>query len=206
VPITWVVKLGGSLAGSDALPYWLDALADANVVIVPGGGPFADQVRSAQQRWSFGDEAAHAMALLAMGQYGLMLNGMCPKLGIASDVRALSASVESGRSVVWLPDLSLMNDSSIPTSWDVTSDSLAAWLASRLNAANLLLIKSAAISSDDASYCGLVAQGVVDAAFERFSADAAFAAWLCHRQDHPRVRAGLREPSHVFTRVNRSAG
>jgi aspartokinase-like uncharacterized kinase len=206
VPITWVVKLGGSLADSDTLPFWLDALADANLVIVPGGGPFADQVRSAQQRWSFGDEAAHAMALLAMGQYGLMLSGLCPKLGIASDVPALRTSTESGRSTIWLPGLSLMNDPGIPASWEVTSDSLAAWLAGRLNAANLLLVKSVAIFSDDTSYGGLVAQGLVDAAFERFSAKAAFAVWLGHRQDHPRVRAGLREPSHVFTRVNRSAG
>jgi len=206
VPITWVVKLGGSLAESDALPFWLETFADANVVIVPGGGPFADQVRSAQQRWSFDDQTAHAMALLAMGQYGLMLKGLCPKLGIASDVGALRTSIESGRSVVWLPDLSLMNDSEIPASWDVTSDSFAAWLAERLNALNLLLVKSAAISSDNVSYSGLVAQGMVDAAFERFSADAAFATWICHRQDHPRVWEGLREPCNVFARVRSVRG
>jgi aspartokinase-like uncharacterized kinase len=206
VPITWVVKLGGSLADSDILPSWLDVLADENVIIVPGGGPFADQVRVAQQRWSFGDEAAHAMALLAMGQCALMLSGMCPKLGVASDMKALTVVIESGRSVIWLPDLSLVNDSNIPASWDVTSDSLSAWLAGRLNAANLLLVKSAAVRSDGTSYSDLALQGVVDAAFERFSACAAFATWLCHRQDYPHVREGLREPSHVFTRVNRSAG
>jgi len=201
VPITWVVKLGGSLAGSDTLPFWLDALADASVVIVPGGGPFADQVRSAQQRWPFGDRAAHAMALLAMAQYGLMLSGLCPKLEVASNVESLPATVASGRSVVWLPDLSLANDASIPASWEVTSDSLAAWLAGRLNALNLLLVKSAAISSDDNSCRGLAARGLVDAAFERFGAEAAFATWICHRLDHPRLRMGLSEPGAVFARV-----
>jgi aspartokinase-like uncharacterized kinase len=206
VSITWVVKLGGSLAGSDTLPFWLDALADANVVIVPGGGPFADQVRLAQRRWRFSDEPAHAMALLAMAQYGLMLSGLCPKLAVASEVDVLRKSAASGRSTVWLPDLSLTCDPSLPASWDITSDSLAAWLARRLNAANLLLIKSAAIAVRDTSYGGLVAQGVVDAAFERFAADAAFSSWLCHRQDYPLVRGGLRDPSHVFTCVDRSAG
>jgi aspartokinase-like uncharacterized kinase len=206
VPITWVVKLGGSLAGSDTLPFWLEALADSNVVIVPGGGPFADQVRSAQRRWSFGDETAHAMALLAMEQYGLMLSGLCPKLGTAHDIRELRATAESGRSTVWLPDLSLIDDAGIPASWEVTSDSLAAWLAGRLSAANLLLVKSAAIPSGAASYGELLAQGMVDDAFEYFSAGAAFAAWLGHRQDHPRAREGLREPSRVFTRVDRFTG
>jgi aspartokinase-like uncharacterized kinase len=205
VPITWVVKLGGSLAGSDDLRFWLEILADANVVVVPGGGPFADQVRSAQQRWSFDDRTAHAMALLAMSQYGLMLSGLCPGLGVAGDAAALSAFVESGRSAVWLPDLSLANDSEIPASWGVTSDSLAAWLAGRLNAPNLLLVKSAPVP-DDASYSGLAAQGMIDAAFERFSADSHFATWLCHRQDHPCARAGLREPCNVFTRVGSIAG
>lgn len=198
--------MGGSLAGSDTLPFWLDALADSNVVIVPGGGPFADQVRSAQRSWSFGDETAHAMALLAMGQYGLMLSGLCPKLGTARDIWELRASAGSGRSMVWLPDLSLIDDPSIPASWDVTSDSLAAWLAERLGAANLLLVKSAAIPSGTASYVELLAQGVVDGAFQYFSSGAAFAAWLGHRQDYPRAREGLREPAGVFTQVDRFAG
>jgi hypothetical protein len=184
----------------------LDALADSNVVIVPGGGPFADQVRSVQRRWSFGDATAHAMALLAMGQYGLMLSGLCPKLGTARDIRELRALAESGRATVWLPDLSLIDDTSIPASWDVTSDSLAAWLAGCLSAANLLLVKSAAIPSGAASYGELLAQGMVDDAFEYFSSDAAFAAWLGHRQDYPRAREGLREPTRVFTRVDRFAG
>ena len=62
----WVVKLGGSLAYSPELPHWLSALAHTDAVIVPGGGPFADTVRDAQQIWRFDDATAHAMALLAI--------------------------------------------------------------------------------------------------------------------------------------------
>ncbi len=36
------------------------------VVIVSGGGPFADQVRDAQKRWKFNDQQAHQIALHAM--------------------------------------------------------------------------------------------------------------------------------------------
>ena len=51
----WVVKLGGSLAYASELPRWLSALAEGaggRAIIVPGGGPFADQVRHAQSEGS----------------------------------------------------------------------------------------------------------------------------------------------------------
>jgi aspartokinase-like uncharacterized kinase len=67
----WVVKLGGSLFGSDHLGSWLSLLAKVgSLVVVPGCGPFADQVRQAQHRWGFDDSTAHIMALLAMSRRG----------------------------------------------------------------------------------------------------------------------------------------
>ena len=67
-----VVKLGGSLSQSDALVKCLNSVEQnyqgRAVVIVPGGGAFADQVRLTQQRWQFDDKTAHRMAILAMQQ------------------------------------------------------------------------------------------------------------------------------------------
>src|SRR3546814_1733087 len=96
----WVVKLGGSLAGGPELTGWLDALAagGGSIVLVPGGGPFADAVRTMQRRWSFGDATAHHLALLAMEQYGLMLAGLQPVLrpaaSRAANLRRLGRSEE----------------------------------------------------------------------------------------------------------------
>ncbi len=68
----WVVKIGGSLAGSPALAAWLGVLGHCRrprIVIAPGGGPFADQVEEPQvkpggnqpETWSyFGAHAAAA--------------------------------------------------------------------------------------------------------------------------------------------------
>ena len=58
-----VVKLGGSVVRSAELPAWLDAIAASRhpIVIVPGGGALADEVRAAQARLGFGDGAAHRM-------------------------------------------------------------------------------------------------------------------------------------------------
>ena len=65
-----IVKLGGSHSSGPHIRDWLAAIvAEAGgIVIVPGGGPFADAVRSAQPRMGFDDRAGDAMALLAMEQ------------------------------------------------------------------------------------------------------------------------------------------
>ena len=88
----WVVKIGGSLAGSPALSAWLGVLShcrNPGIVIVPGGGPFADEVRKAQWVSGFDDGLAHRMALLAMEQYGLMLSGLSQDLHPASSKTAI---------------------------------------------------------------------------------------------------------------------
>ena len=63
-----VIKLGGSHAFAPQLKDWIGAVAAqaGRIVLVPGGGPFADAVRDAQARMGFDDGAAHRMALLAM--------------------------------------------------------------------------------------------------------------------------------------------
>lgn len=163
----WIAKLGGSLADSPYLPAWLDALAEhgaGRVVLVPGGGPFADAVRGMQARRRFDDASAHAMALLAMQQYGWMLRGLCPQLVLESDVERLRERLAEGACVVWLPDLRQLDAAGVPASWDITSDSLAAWLAGRIGAGDLLMIKSVAVAAD-ATLDTLQAQGVVDPAF-----------------------------------------
>jgi aspartokinase-like uncharacterized kinase len=55
----------------------------------------------------------------------------------------------------------------IPESWDVTSDSLAAWLAAELAADALVLVKSVAVAPGS-SVEELARRGVVDALLPRF--------------------------------------
>src|ERR1700741_3246428 len=90
-----IVKLGGSQAFSKHLPAWLDAitLAAGRVVIVPGGGPFADTVRAAQPTMGFDDRAAHRMALLAMEQFACALAGLRPSLRLAESAAAIRAAL-----------------------------------------------------------------------------------------------------------------
>lgn len=146
-----VIKLGGSLAYSESLRYCLETIErcyqDRVVVIVPGGGAFADQVRQAQQHWRFDDNTAHAMALLAMQQMALLFNGLKPHFVIAGSVVEIRQHAARNKTVIWSPDIAELELAGIPASWDITSDSLAAWLAGTLLASELVLVKSAAIDA-----------------------------------------------------------
>ncbi len=171
---SWVVKLGGSLAGSAELPLWLDVLTRAGagkIVLVPGGGHWADAVRAAQIREAFDDGVAHRKALRAMEQFGTVLAGMQAQLVPARDIAQMLALRREGRIPVWMPYDMVVAEAAIRESWDVASDSLAAWLAGRLEAAGLLLVKSLQVDAPSPSPEELVQRGWVDSAFAEYAAD-----------------------------------
>src|SRR5277367_6058937 len=136
-----VVKLGGSFAFSKHLRDWIETLAACagRVVIVPGGGPFADAVRLAQPRMGFDDLTAHHMAVLAMEQYGRALVSLKRMLSTADSVDAIHRELATGRVPVWMPRRMVFGATDIGQSWDTTSDSLAAWLVGEIGADRLLL-------------------------------------------------------------------
>jgi aspartokinase-like uncharacterized kinase len=186
----WVVKLGGSLACAPQLASWLDVLSrDAPVVLVPGGGPFADQVRAMQRRWGFHEAAAHRMALLAMEQYGRMLCALQPRLRPAAGPGEIQDALASGEIPVWMPSRMVLRDPDIEQSWAVTSDSLAAWLCTRVPARALLLVKSAALKAGRWEPRALADQGLVDPAFPDYARIAGVPVWAASADDHGDVVA-----------------
>ena len=159
-----VVKLGGSLLGSPHLVAWLDALAASRgaAVVVAGGGPFADAVREAQRRRPFSDSTAHRMAILAMEQYAWMLSALNPALRPAASRAGIAALRRAGRTPVWLPGRMTFDAEDLPESWDLTSDSLAIWLAGALRIRRVLLVKSATLPAGEAGAADLAKAGIVD--------------------------------------------
>lgn len=172
-----VIKLGGSLSRSNSLSACLDAVEKnyrgRAAVIVPGGGAFADQVRSAQQHWHFDDVTAHRMAILAMGQMALMFKGLKPEFAIAETVAEVHDRLNLRQTAIWSPDIAELDRAGIEASWDITSDSLAAWLANKISATELILIKSAVIDNS-LSLRQLAEQQIVDQAFCSFAEQARF--------------------------------
>lgn len=181
-----IIKLGGSLAKSGALIDCLNTVDNRfqgrAVVIVPGGGDFADQVRLAQRRWRFDDGTAHRMAVLAMQQMALMCHGLKPHFAIAGPVRTLRELLNRQRPVIWLPEINELDSAGIPAGWEVTSDSLAAWLATALSADELILVKSARIDAS-LGLTRLAGEQAVDSAFCDFVAHATFKITIINQQD-----------------------
>ncbi|ODR98885.1 hypothetical protein AUC68_06830 [Methyloceanibacter methanicus] len=100
-----VVKLGGSVVRAGTLNGWLDVIADAQrpIVLVPGGGALADEVRDCQRQLGFGDVTAHRMALLAMDQLAWAIAGMRPGYEVGTAVEDLCATLQRGLIAVWAP-------------------------------------------------------------------------------------------------------
>jgi 5-(aminomethyl)-3-furanmethanol phosphate kinase len=140
-----VLKIGGSLSRGEGLPALcreIEGLSrNHSLLIVPGGGDFAEQVREADQRFQLGDTAAHSMALLAMDQYGYLISRLIPGSLVTAELKTALRSAESGKAVILLPSALVMKSDPLPHSWSVTSDSIAAWIAGRASSQRLILLK-----------------------------------------------------------------
>ncbi|MDP3677846.1 MAG: uridylate kinase [Methylotenera sp.] len=196
----WVVKLGGSLLGSPELPRWLETLvkiSDGQVVIVPGGGLFADVVREAQQRTNVSDAVAHVLALLAMDQFGLLMAGMNSKLVTASSELEIAERGWQHRCIVWLPSKMVLADDSVPKNWQVTSDSLSAWLTHKIGAKQLVLVKSKSLESylkpTNVSQQNLQEDNLIDDAFADFFIGN-HQTWIVNKLDYCLFEQGLNLP------------
>lgn len=180
-----VVKLGGSVVRSGALAPWLEVIAAAEqpIVIVPGGGALADEVRSCQQQLGFGDASAHRMALLAMDQLAWAVAGVKPGFEVGTTEEALRAILARGHVAVWAPSALIAERADVEATWRLTSDSLALWLAGKLGASACYLIKSVAGLRGVRSAQALAHDGIVDEAFPAMLADTGVRAVLFGQGD-----------------------
>ena len=169
-----VVKVGGGI-GDDALPGLCAALGELGrrhaLLVVPGGARFADAVRDADRRFGLSAEAAHRMAILGMEQFGWLLSELIP-----------------GTRVL-LPAGLPLDD--LPASWQVTSDSIAAWVADRVGAERLVLLKAVD---------GLYPEGV-DEYLPTILARASFETWVINGRDPARISELLDTGTTTGTRI-----
>jgi aspartokinase-like uncharacterized kinase len=163
VSLDALVKLGGSLLETDLRPL-LDVLAQhaktKRLGVVPGGGPFADAVRTAVHRHPASEDAAHWMAILAMDQHAHLLASLHASVTLCAGTDAVLAATRDGRLAILAPYAGLREADPLPHDWNVTSDSLSAWLAGVLGARQLVLLKALDAPEEmtalEASEAGLV--------------------------------------------------
>jgi aspartokinase-like uncharacterized kinase len=105
---------------------------------VPGGGPFADAVRAVDAQVGLGDGLAHALALRAMDQLGLLLAELLAGADMLTELVA-------PRSIALLAAApAFAGRPEVPESWMVTSDSLAVLAAGAIGAEEAVLLKPVA--------------------------------------------------------------
>ncbi|HEX6615799.1 MAG TPA: hypothetical protein VF046_05795 [Gemmatimonadales bacterium] len=156
-----VVKVGG---GISAYPGALDSVCAAlaaagdrhRLLLVPGGGPFADAVRAFDERHELSADAAHWMAILAMDQYAHVLAERIPGARMIDAPETAAASANAPGVAVLAPYRWLRAADVLPHTWRATSDSVAAFVAGALDADCLVLIKPV----------GRPAEALVDPCFE----------------------------------------
>jgi aspartokinase-like uncharacterized kinase len=139
-----VLKVGGSLAEEPAslrrLCQELSVLAEEfRILIVPGGGEFADTVRKFDKVYGLSNTAAHKMAILAMDQYGLFLSDITPN-SVAYFALDEVGNCEKEKMLFFLPSQHMFSEDPLEHSWDVTSDTIAAYIADQLDAKKLILV------------------------------------------------------------------
>lgn len=130
-----VLKIGGSIArNAETLRPVLDVLGRSHrpIVVVAGGGAFADAVRDAQPRLGFSDETAHRMALLALHQNAVMMASFVQRLQPIETLSEIRSICSAGGAAIWLPLRECQDDPLLPANWQATSDAVAARLAERL--------------------------------------------------------------------------
>jgi len=174
-----VLKLGGSL--TPHIPELVRTFqrSGQDILIVPGGGAMADAVRALSPP----GEAAHWMAVLAMEQTGWYIasQGAVP----FEELRC-----PDGVSVL-LPYRVMREHDPLPHSWDVTSDTISAWVAFELGL-DLLLLKSV-----EGIISGSRCLSEVREPVDTDTVDPCFLPFVLSRGLHARVIDG-REPDRVL--------
>ncbi|MCH2201861.1 MAG: hypothetical protein MK102_07815 [Fuerstiella sp.] len=145
-----VVKLGGSLLDlKDLTDRLIAVVADFyNPVVVVGGGPAADRVRQWHEQGVVDSSEAHQLSIAAMSFNAINLACSDRRMCLVSSQDEATAAGQRGEvplidclRVLQAEQESNLQLPAIPVSWDVTSDSISAWLAQAWGG-ELCLLKS----------------------------------------------------------------
>ena len=153
-----VIKIGGGLS---RIPGALEATCAAvakcgrhfSIVVVPGGGPFADAVREFDRTHKISSDAAHWMALLAMDQYAHVLVERIDGAVLVEEAGAVAPAVHPVGVAILAPSRWMRAADVLPHTWDATSDSVAAFVAGALDAEQLVLVKPATGGTEVVDRC-----------------------------------------------------
>ena len=136
--IKQVVKIGGSLFPNYAIDL-AKKLENTNSLIVLGGGEFANLIRKYDSEINFSQETNHWTAIDCMDIIAKLVNDKVESTKLAYSIDDAIAISNEGFTPIFVVSKFLREDDPFECSWDVTSDSIAAYISHLLNA-NLLIV------------------------------------------------------------------
>lgn len=193
-----VIKVGGSLLTLNHLPEIIQSVLaqrpQAAPLFVIGGGAAADIVRDWDRIHHLGPAASHWLALTAMKVNEALFLQLLPELREVRSARQFEQAVSDGRPALLCADCFVRwgtaNQHPLTESWDVTSDSIAAWTARILNAGELVLMKSVDVPHH-LSATEAAEQSLVDLAFPTFAREIPHVSWVNARVGCATIRTWL---------------
>ncbi len=136
--IKQVVKIGGSLFPNYAIEL-AKRLKGTGSLIVLGGGEFANLIRKYNDEINFSEEANHWTAIDCMDIIAKLVNDKVESTRLAYTIEEANRVSDDGFTPIFIVSDFLKSEDPFECSWDVTSDSIAAYVAHLLNA-NLLIV------------------------------------------------------------------
>ena len=121
------------------------------------------------------------MALLAMEQYAHLLQSYAPDLRLSDSTEGIDKAISLNQVPVWLPFKMINTCQNLSANWNITSDSLALWLADHLNAEHTMLVKS--LSSKNLNARQLSELAMVDKDFPEFVKTSGATVWWLAQND-----------------------
>ena len=136
--IKQVVKIGGSLFPNYAIEL-VKQLENTGSVIILGGGEFANLIRKYDEEMDFSEQANHWTAIDCMDIIAKLVNDKVESAKLAYTINEVNEISDEGFTPIFIVSQFLREEDPFECSWDVTSDSIAAYVSHLLNA-NLLIV------------------------------------------------------------------
>lgn len=138
-------------------------LNGTNSLVILGGGEFANLVRKYDEELNLSDETAHWTAIDCMDIVSKIVADKVDTAEIATTLKDAYDLMENGLTPILITSGILKEEDPFESSWEVTSDSIAAYVSHLLNAKLLIVTNVNGIYTQEPSVKGAKFIDMIDA-------------------------------------------
>lgn len=182
-----IVKIGGSLLDlpdlADRLEHFFDRYIIEHPLILVGGGPVADSIRQLDMTFQLDARLTHELGVQTLELTARVLVELSSCMQLVESPSECLAAWKSSRLPVLHSVSMLLDHSPLPASWDVTSDSIAAWLSTLHPDSRLILLKSTDLEGVTSLQMAADA-GLVDRFFPEIAGQVSSIQWVNLRRQN----------------------